>query len=288
MTAFWFFLLSISFTIVGVWALKAGNKAQERKEKHDDLYVVRTNQNTMYGAGLIVLLLAVGGIILAWRIGSTFGGWEGSMAFFVGIAGLFAGVALLKVGYNAPKKYAEDVAHMTSVAQSLLQREIALVETSLVRHKIFMQHGFDQRKLQHELSLMDERLMTEQAKGRLDRQLIHAAANRGVDVQTFVLFERTLELDRMELEKQWALAQQDIKAAIVSNQIKSALSSSLTPHQHLDTLRSYINSLYQQAESSTGREKTLLEKHIKFMEGDFNARQKAIQADNRQQLRGGN
>lgn len=269
-------------------AYKARGKSEEQSEVPDDFYIGRPNPNVMYGVGLIVILLSAAAMLLVWQVGSTFGGYMGIATLVLSILGLIAGVKVLKVGYNATEKYAKDVAHMTSVAQSLLQREIALVETSLVRHKLLMQHEFDQRKMQHELSLMDERLMTEQAKGQLDRQLTRAASSRGVDVVTLMLFERTLELDRMELEKQWALAEQSINAALIAHQVKSAVAAGLTPHQHLQTLREYINSLYQQSETTTDREKALLEKHIKFMESDFSARQRLIQADTRGKLQGSN
>jgi hypothetical protein len=266
------------------YAAEAREKAEGKAQRN--LYVAKTDQKTMYTIGIVVLLVAGAALLMVWRVGSEFGGWEGLATLILSILGLVAGVKLVKVGHNAPKKYAEDVSHMTSVAQSLLQREIALVETSLVRHKLLMQHEFDQHRMQHELSLMDERLMTEQVHGQLDRQLMRAASNRGVDVPTLMLFEKTLELDRLELEKQWREAEQEINAALFSESIKRSMASGLTPHPHLDTLRQYINSLYKQAESATGREKSLLEKHIKFMEGDFNARQKLIQADNRGRIQG--
>lgn len=276
--------------ILGLWSLSLifGGAFPQKAEKTEDdpLQVNRTDQKTLYGAGIVILLLSAMAMLLVWQIGSTFGGYVGTATLVLSILGLIAGVKIIKVGHNAIKKYAEDVGYMTQVAQSLLAREVALVETSLVRHKLLMQHEFDQRKMQHELSLMDERLMTEQAKGQLDRKLIRAASGRGVDVSTYLLLEKTLELDRMELDKQWALAEQKINAAIVAQQVKSAVASGLTPQQHLQTLREYINSLYHQSETTTDREKALLEKHIKFMESDFSARQKLIQADTRGKLRG--
>jgi len=102
-----------------------------------------------------------------------------------------------------------------------------------------------------------------------------------VDLDTYLELKRKSEMDRLELERQWKEAEQQLKAGFIYQ---------LQGHQHLSLMTEYIGSLYNRARQlqSEGkdREYKLIEEHIEFMEGDFRGRQRLLQVANQEDIQG--
>lgn len=105
----------------------------------------------------------------------------------------------------------------------------------------------------------------------LTRQLIGKAASKDMDVATYLELEKKVQFDRLELDKQWQEAEQQLKAGFIFQ---------LQAYQHLALMTEYIGKLYDRAKQlqaeGKDREYKLIEEHIEFMEGDFRGRQKRL------------
>lgn len=127
---------------------------------------------------------------------------------------------------------------------------------------------------QHELAI---------ATNKINLYLMGKAQQQDVDLPTFLEIKKRLELDKLELDKQWREAEQSLKAGFIY---------ALQGHQHLSLLTEYIGKLYDRAEElrrlGKDRELALIEEHISFMEGDFRGRQRLLQGADGQNIQGSN
>lgn len=117
----------------------------------------------------------------------------------------------------------------------------------------------------------------------LNLYLMAQAKEQNVDLPTFLELRKKLELDKLELDKQWREAEQALKGGFIYQ---------LQAHQHLSLLTEYIGKLYDRAEQlrtqGKDRELALIEEHISFMEGDFRGRQRLLQGAEQTDAQGSN
>lgn len=119
-------------------------------------------------------------------------------------------------------------------------------------------------------------------ENELTQNLLTEASEQKVDMLTYLELKKKVEMDRLELQKQWQEAENALKAGFIFQ---------LQAHQHLALMTEYIGKLYDRAQelklNGKDREYRLIEEHIEFMEGDFRGRQRLLQTDNREEVRGG-
>jgi hypothetical protein len=132
------------------------------------------------------------------------------------------------------------------------------------------QHNLD--RLNWNLKLEEGNHQTLLEQNELTRQLIGEASKQQMDVSTYLELKRKVEMDRLDLDKQWREAEQQLKAGFIFQ---------LQAHQHLALMTEYIGTLYSKSEEllkkGKERERKLIEEHIEFMEGDFRGRQRLLQ-----------
>jgi hypothetical protein len=117
------------------------------------------------------------------------------------------------------------------------------------------------------------------ARSKLSQRLIKEASKQGMSVETLSEVRRKLELDRLDLEKEWKSLEQQLRAGFIYQ---------MQAHQHLTLITEYIGGLYDRAKrlqvEGKDRELKLIEEHIAFMEADFRGRQRLLQAANAQDV----
>jgi len=126
-------------------------------------------------------------------------------------------------------------------------------------------------RLRRMLELETAEHRTALLQNALTNTLIGEAAQRNLDVATYLELQKKTEMNRLDLDQQWAEAEQQLKAGFIFQ---------LQGHQHLALMTEYIGKLYDRAEvlrvKGKDREYRLIEEHIEFMEGDFRDRQKRL------------
>lgn len=173
-----------------------------------------------------------------------------------------------------------------------LQTEINVTGAALtesIKHETLLrQHHLSQCRVEAEEQMAFESRVQQHhesiARSKLSLQLIEQASRQGMSVETLSEVRRKLELDRLELDRQWQEAEQQLKAGFIFQ---------LQAHQHLALVTEYIGKLYDRAEQlsrdNKSRELKLVEEHIAFMEADFRERQKGLlqSVDRKEISRGG-
>lgn len=119
-----------------------------------------------------------------------------------------------------------------------------------------------------------EALQTNIEQTKANRQLIAKALSADLDLSSFLEVKRTLELNRLELDKQWKQIEQQLKGGFILR---------LEIQQQLDLLTDYIFGLYakrKHLEASNDAAKVeklkLLSEHIGYQEGHFRERSKLL------------
>lgn len=173
----------------------------------------------------------------------------------------------------------------TKAVLKFVDRQTELIGKESALEKVFESHQMswesaqmehEHRKAMHQSSLLNE---------TLNQKLIGVASEKGMDVATLVEVRKKYELDRLELDRQWKEAEHKLRAGFIYQ---------LQGHQHLDLLKTYLFSKYEERKSlADGNDPAkedklnLLNEHIKRMEHDFRERQRLISAGDGQEVRGG-
>jgi hypothetical protein len=189
-----------------------------------------------------------------------------------------------KMGRFAARKEAK-AAHARTNLSTQVTAEIGALASRTDAHRQVKVAEFniahDEERLQQGLDVERSRNQVLLDQNQLTRQLIGEASLKRIDVATYLELQKKIEFDRLELDKQWREAE---------NQLKAGFIYQLQAHQHLALMTEYIGKLYDrahdlQAQGKT-REHALIEEHIAFMEGDFRGRQRLLQAAEQEDIQG--
>jgi hypothetical protein len=102
----------------------------------------------------------------------------------------------------------------------------------------------------------------------LQLKLMKEAEAMGLDLMSYLELKKKMELDKLELDRNWKEWEQDIKGANTAQ---------LEEHQHLELLAGYIEKLYDKSDQlrqkGNLRGHKLMEEYIATLEKDFRERQ---------------
>jgi ribosomal protein L39E len=173
----------------------------------------------------------------------------------------------------------------TGLLQQTAEEARAVTDT-IAQNTEAIKAQFDQDTAPIRLQREEEALRIQhevlEAGADLNLYLMAKAKEQNVDLPTFLELRKRLELDKLELDKQWRETEQALKGGFIYQ---------LQAHQHLSLLTEYIGKLYDRAEQlrtqGKDRELALIEEHISFMEGDFRGRQRLLQGAEQTDVQGG-
>jgi len=134
------------------------------------------------------------------------------------------------------------------------------------------------KELQELAQTLADQYALKRADSRQKLSITNAAADMALPTKEYAEVTAKIEMDKAELKKMEREAELNLKGAFIYE---------LSEYQQLYLLLDYIKGLYGDAEKSQGQAKAMVEEHIKFMEENFRERQRLLQIDARDNLRGG-
>ena len=182
------------------------------------------------------------------------------------------------------RKEAKAATARTEELKAINAETVQLIETinqekNLEATQFIKKHYPAKQTRDEEMEISNHQVLL--AQNELTTHLIGGAKEKDLDMPSYVEWQKKLLMDRADLDKQWAEAEQQLKAGFIFQ---------LQAHQHLALMTEYIGKLYDRAEElqakGKNRELNLIEEHISFMEGDFRERQRLLQAANGKEIQG--